>query len=292
MMIKKIGLALLLTGALAACGTAQTAAGGEHGTEHPSGAPADAGVGHIHGLGVDPATGKTFVAGHYGLFTVEAGKLVRVGDRIADHMGFTVAGPGTFYASGHPSSGDIAKGEAPHLGLIRTVDGGKTWEQVALAGKADFHALMVAGTTVYGYDTQTGQIWRGPDGGKDLKAEARLDLLDLGAGAAAPDTVYATTPEGVKISTDGAKTFTPLKGAPLLSFIDVPDAGRLAGIAPDGQIHLSADTGKTWQTAGRLPMQAVAFTAVNADRFLAATMEGTVYESVDGGENFTVVAKP
>ncbi|MFC7715809.1 hypothetical protein [Nonomuraea recticatena] len=156
-MIKNCAVALALAIGLTACGSDNPA-------PEPAAQPSsDPGVGHVHGLGVDPATGKTYVAGHFGLFTLENKKLLRVGDRDADHMGFTVAGPKTFYASGHPAEADITAGQAPHLGLIRSTDSGLTWEQVALAGKADFHALQVAGATVYGYDSQTGQIWRGKE---------------------------------------------------------------------------------------------------------------------------------
>ncbi|GIH68553.1 F510_1955 family glycosylhydrolase [Sphaerimonospora thailandensis] len=279
---------LLLTTTLAACGGSADEAAVPYGTGPTTSAvPADQGVGHVHGLGVDPATGKVYVAGHFGLFTVEGGQLVRVGDRDADHMGFTVAGPGTFYASGHPSAADIAAGQAPHLGLIRSTDAGTTWEQVALAGKADFHALQVAGARVYGYDAQTGRVWRGESG--KLTSAARLDLLDLAAGARTPDTVYATTPEGVKVSVDGGETFRPLTGAPLLSFLDVTDEGELIGVAPDGGVHASADGGATWRARGRLPAHAVAFTAVSARHLLAAAMDGTVYESTDGGTGFAVI---
>ncbi|MEV4020322.1 F510_1955 family glycosylhydrolase [Nonomuraea angiospora] len=279
-MIKKLGSALVLAIGLTACGTAEPAA-------TPATKPSNPGVGHIHGLGVDPATGKTYVAGHFGLFTLENGKLARVGDRDADHMGFTIAGPKTFYASGHPAADDVAAGQPPHLGLIRSADSGLTWEQVAMAGKADFHALQIAGTTAYGYDSQTGQIWRGQ--GPDLEPAARLDLLDLAAGADAPDRLYATTPDGVKVSADSGKSFEPLKGAPLLSFLDVTGKDSLTGVAPDGQVQTSADRGATWQPAGRLPMQAVAFTAVSAERLLAAAMDGTVYESANGGKSFTTI---
>ncbi|MCC5578027.1 exo-alpha-sialidase [Microtetraspora sp. AC03309] len=297
-MIKKFGLAagaLLLAAVLTACGADGSSPqdapqSAKQSTQQSTSRAADPGVGHVHGLGVDPATGTVYVAGHYGLFTVEGGTLRRVGDRDADHMGFTVAGPGTFYASGHPSAADIADGQPPHLGLIRSSDAGATWQQVALAGKADFHALQVAGTRVYGYDAQTGQVWRGE--GATLTPEARLDLLDLGAGAGRPGTVYATTPDGVKISTDSGRTFRLLKGAPLLSFLDVTDKDGLIGVAPDGQVRSSTDGGATWKAGGRLPMQAVAFTAVSAEHLLAASMDGTLYESTDGGASFATIHQP
>ncbi|MEV0583621.1 F510_1955 family glycosylhydrolase [Nonomuraea sp. NPDC050310] len=256
----------------------------------PATAPAAADPGHIHGLGADPATGKIYVAGHFGLFTLEGGRPQRVGDGTADHMGFTVASPGTFYASGHPPADRIAAGSAPHLGLIRSTDAGRSWTQVALAGTADFHALQVAGERVYGYDSQTGKVWRG-EGGK-LVAAGRLDLLDLAAGADDPDRLLATTPDGVKVSTDGGERFEPLAGAPLLSFVDVTGRDALTAIAPDGRIHASTDGGRTWRAGGRLDQQAVAFTAVSATHLLAAAMDGSVHESTDGGASFRAILRP
>ncbi|MFD3959240.1 MULTISPECIES: hypothetical protein [Streptomyces] len=54
---------------------------------------ADPGTGHLHGLGVDPADGAVYAAGHLGVFRLSGGKAVRVADRYQDTMGFTVTGP-------------------------------------------------------------------------------------------------------------------------------------------------------------------------------------------------------
>lgn len=67
---------LLLATGLAACGAVGTQSPGPTAAPYgmsqtaPQGAD-QAGVGHTHGLGVDPATGKVYVAGHIGLFTIE-----------------------------------------------------------------------------------------------------------------------------------------------------------------------------------------------------------------------------
>ena len=54
----------------------------------------DTSVGHIHGLGVDPADDSLYVATHFGLFHVdESGRPSRVADRYQDTMAFTVAVP-------------------------------------------------------------------------------------------------------------------------------------------------------------------------------------------------------
>lgn len=156
------------------------------GQAEPAADAADPGIGHIHGLGVDPADNALYVAGHHGLFRISsADKAERVAGRVQDHMGFTVVGPKTFLASGHPGA---PRASDPHLGLIRTTDAGRTWVTVSAGGTADFHALQPAG--------------------------------------------------------------------------------------------------------GRLPGQAAAFTAVTAQRLLAATADGAVHESADGGQSFTVTYCP
>ena len=90
-------LAVLAAGALllAACSTTA-----DTGREHAA-AP-EPGTGHLHGLGADPADSAVHAAGHRGVFRLDGGKVSRVAGRYQDTMGFTVTGPSTFLASGHP----------------------------------------------------------------------------------------------------------------------------------------------------------------------------------------------
>ncbi|MEV4334277.1 hypothetical protein AB0K02_27730 [Streptomyces sp. NPDC049597] len=63
-----------------------------------------AALSHIHGLGIDPADGRLYVATHEGIFTPgKDGKAQLVGDSKDDFMGFAVAKAKTFLASGHPA---------------------------------------------------------------------------------------------------------------------------------------------------------------------------------------------
>src|SRR5450756_333301 len=75
--------------------------------------------------------------------------------------GFSVAGPGHFYASGHP--GDGVDLPAP-VGLMETTNAGKTWKVRSLGGESDFHALTSSSKGVLGYDgalrsTADGKTW-------------------------------------------------------------------------------------------------------------------------------------
>ncbi|MFI0449681.1 F510_1955 family glycosylhydrolase [Actinomadura sp. 6N118] len=274
---------------LAACGGDDTTS-----TTASSPAGADPGIGHIHGLGVDPADGAIYVAAHYGVFRIIGqDRAARVAGRFQDTMGFTIVGPKTFLASGHPAAAEMAKGARPHLGLLRSADAGATWTEVSEGGSADFHGLQPAGTKLYAFDSQTGQVRRSDDEGRKWIIGARLQVVDLAAHRNRPDRVHATTPEGVQVSDDGGATFTKASGTPLLSHLDAVDGGGLVGVGVDGQVHSGRPGDGSWQRLGRLPGgQATAFTAVDARRLLAATEDGSVHESRDGGRSFTMAYRP
>ncbi|MEU9237627.1 hypothetical protein [Streptomyces subrutilus] len=171
--------ALLLT-ACSTTGTtpAQTKAGATKADD------ADPGTGHLHGLGVDPADGALYAAGHLGVFRLTPAGAVRVADRYQDTMGFAVTGPQTFLASGHPSPTDPTA-TSPHLGLIRSTDAAQTWTTVSAAGEADFHSSW----------TERGRL---PEGARPtvLTAVSPTHLL------------AADTSDAVHESKDGGRTWT------------------------------------------------------------------------------------
>ncbi len=126
-----------------------------HGQRH-AGLPSS----HVHGVGRDPGDGALLLATHEGLFRYDSAEPTRVGPNI-DLMGFTIAGPNHYYASGHPN----AVMELPQpMGLIESTDGGRTWTVVSRGGESDFHALAKAGDTVLAFDgqlrrTANGSTW-------------------------------------------------------------------------------------------------------------------------------------
>ncbi|WP_405864500.1 hypothetical protein [Streptomyces sp. NBC_00005] len=114
---------------------------------------------HVHGLGVDPADGRVYVATHDGLYTVAKGQKPKlVGDRRDDFMGFMVTGKNTFITSGHGAEGSDRPG---NLGLIQSRNAGRAWTSQSLSGEADFHSLDFAKGTLYGY--QGGRFRVGTD---------------------------------------------------------------------------------------------------------------------------------
>jgi hypothetical protein len=273
---------------LAGCGTdgeaaAGEAAGGEthshEGDAHASGEEVT--LEHVHGLGVDPGDGELYAGTHYGLVRIsESGELTRIADRVQDFMGFTVAGPQHYLASGHPGAGQGGPG---NLGLIETTDGGQTWETLSLAGEADFHALDAADGTIYGYSG--GQLLVSEDG-EEWADRGDMRIADLAADPADPQRVLATTEAGLVVSEDAGGTFTAVEGAPLMVLVDIAaDGGQAAGVAPDGTVFSSTDAGETWAEAGNVGGAPAALTVEENEVYVA--VDGAVLASTDGGATFT-----
>lgn len=138
---------------------------GERVPRSPASGAAGVEIGHVHGLGVDPADGAVYMGTHFGLFRLGPQNTAqRVGGYVRDLMGFTVAGPKTFLGSGHPGAEEASEGAPAHLGLIRSTDAGRTWSAVSGEGEADFHALQPAGRLLYAYDSDTATTEGAPGG--------------------------------------------------------------------------------------------------------------------------------
>lgn len=256
--------ALLLT---AACGTQES---------KPQPTDDENLMGHIHGIGVDPADDTLYVATHYGLFHLDGNEATRVADRWQDTMAFTVVGDHHFLGSGHP---DLREDLPPHLGLIESTDAGKTWQSLALQGKADFHALEAAGDTLYGYDSVTGSLLVSTDR-RNFRTVTRLNVADLAVDPSDPDRLLATTQQGL-VSIHAAPGDKVAVQSPLLTFIDWPRSDLLVGLAPEGQVHLSHDGGESWTEVGSVPGQATAL-EVTDEAWYAATGDG-LFRSTDNG---------
>lgn len=234
-------------------------------------------VGHIHGLGIDPADDSLYVATHHGLFHIDgAGTPERVADRWQDTMAFTVVGPGHFLASGHP---DLREELPPHLGLIESTDGGESWTPLALQGEADFHILEPAGAVLYAYDATTGRLLRTEDR-RTFDEVLTAPLISVAA-TRANGPVFATTGKGKVVSIDTATGETTSLGGPVLVHLDGAADGTLAGIGPDGVVHVSADNGGTWQEAGSIGGQPAAFT-ITDQGWYAATQDAVVGSRDEG----------
>lgn len=270
-----------------------TLRGGEHGdhastpgTSSSTADPAltDVGMEHIHGLGVDPADGRLYAATHFGVFVVdENGTATRVGN-MQDTMGFAIAGPNTFLASGHP---DFTEDEEPLMGLIESRDAGRTWQPLSLRGQADFHALQVTGERVWGFDSTTGRLMITTDR-RSWTTLSRLPLTDFAVGAD-ERVVVGATDETVLRSEDGGRNWTAVPGAPALRAVD-PAADGFVAVDAEGIVHSSIDGGRTWTARGALDGTPAAITVVDDGQSVyVATTDTRILVSHDRGVTFSVL---
>jgi hypothetical protein len=281
-----VGLsALALT--LGACG------GGEE--EAPAsgagGSSEDTGPVHVHGLGVNPKDSALFIATHTGLFRVEDGERAakRVGDSRQDTMGFAVTGPDRFLGSGHP---DASEDLPPNLGLIRSRDGGESWNPVSLLGEADFHVLRSAKGRVYGFDSTGGRLMVSSDGGLNwAEHQPPGPLLDLAIDPRDRDRLVASTDRLLLSSADAGRSWQPVfRSDPgLLAW---PTADALYRVEGTGQVAVSVDAGDRWRPRGSIGGQPAAFVAVDRRTLYAALPDGTVVVSRDGATSWDVRSAP
>jgi hypothetical protein len=249
---------------------------------------------HVHGLGVDPGDGGLYIATHTGLWRVgsEETQAERVGDRLQDTMGFTVAGSNRFLGSGHPDPRDFRDGRLPPLlGLIESTDAGKTWRPISLLGEADFHVLRSAGDRVYGFDATNERLMVSRDQGRTwTEHEPPAPILDLVVDPRRSARVLAATEQGLFESESAGEDWSMRnESAGLLAW---PAPTRLYAVDGRGRVLTSADAGGEWKAVGDVRGRPVALLATAPRELYVALHDGTIKRSADGGASWSIRSSP
>ena len=247
----------------------------------------DVGMSHVHGLGVNPGDGATYLATHSGVFRIAEGESpVRVADRYQDTMGFTVVGSNRFLASGHP---DLTDESLPtHLGLIESTDAAETWQERSLGGEADLHALDTGPAGVVAFDSVTGRLLSSQDG-QSWEVLARGVVIDVAADPGNAGAVMVTTREGELLVYDSRGRGEVLREAPPVGLVDWPRPDLLVAVGADGQLHRSADHGESWERVGR-PLGTAQAIEVTDEAWLVANQEA-VLRSTDEGRTWQTLVE-
>ena len=275
-----------LVGAIAVAAGAAGCGGG--GDAPRAGVVRDEPLEHIHGVASGPG-GAVLVATHNGLFRAPRGdaRATPVGAMRPDLMGFSVASRDRFIASGHP---DARQKLPPHLGLMESRDGGRTWSNVSLLGRADLHVLRASGRRVYGYDGVESRLLMSTDGGKTWRSRgATQPIIDIAIDPQDADRVLAVTEGGLTVSRDAGRTFRSVdrRFVGLLGW--APD-GKLFRIGATGELERASAVTGPWRRTGAFRGQPVALSA-GEDEVLVATADATVVGSEDGGRTWRVRAR-
>jgi photosystem II stability/assembly factor-like uncharacterized protein len=261
---------------------------------------------HVHGLSYSGDGKRLMIPSHHGLAIYENGKWSKAPGPEHDYMGFAATAK-NLYSSGHPAP---RSGLANPFGLIRSRDGGRTWDKLGLEGETDFHLLAASWNTNAIYVWNPGPSSRiqapglhfTPNEGFSWKRPAAKGLAgEPRAIAAHPDnTAIAAlaTSLGLYLSTDGGESFRKIagNGEGLAVFFDL-----------DGE-HLWYGAYGSRPTLSRLSMKqpvplgvplppltndAVAYIAQNPARrteYAIATFERSVFMSRDGGKTWSPIA--
>jgi hypothetical protein len=261
---------------------------------------------HVHGLAYSADGKRLMIPSHHGLAVYEAGKWKVAPGPQHDYMGFAATAK-HLYSSGHPAPGS---GMVNPFGLIRSRDGGRTWDKLGLEGETDFHLLATSWNTgaIYVWNPAPSSRMRAPglhwtrnDG--FLWKPARAAGLEGAPRALAvhPDdaaTVAVATEKGVYLSRDSGERFSALaSGVDALAAYFELDGGHLWYGAFDGKpilARLALEGGAAGKVAlPPLARDAVAYIAQNParrDELAIATFRRNVYLSTDRGRTWRQIA--
>jgi len=261
---------------------------------------------HVHGLAYSADGTRLVIPSHHGLAVYENGKWSKAPGPPHDYMGFAATAHGV-YSSGHPVPGS---GLINPFGLIRSRDGGKTWEKLGLEGESDFHLLATGWNTnaVYVWNSSTNSRMREPglhytvNDGLAWKP-ARGEGLDGQPQALAvhPDdtaVVAVATSSGVYLSRDHGERFAPLTKAQGVSVFFDLDGKQLWFGTFDGRARLSrAPLAGGAAIEVKLPPlrdDAVSYIAQSPRQrklYAIATFSRGVFLSKDAGGTWTPIAE-
>lgn len=207
---------------------------------------------HVHGLGFDPDDRSILYIASHGDFyqSVGGGPPVKVDKVRADYMGFSapyVSGA-PLYASGHPATGG-------NTGLIKSSDGGVTWELVSnvIEPPVDFHAMAVSNHNpemIVGFDSAARGLFKTTDGGETWETLMYPEYVS--ALAISPDEsqlIFAGTGEGIFRSDDGGETWNLLdgyKGMTVFALAFDEEGTLFASVEMFGIVK-SDDLGESWE---------------------------------------------
>lgn len=210
----------------------------------PSVVPLSTPLDHVHAAVY--ADGSLLVGTHTGVVSVDpvTGTVTPVGASRDDFMGLAGT-PDLLVASGHPGAGSTLPDP---VGLLRSMDGGDTWEPVSLTGEIDFHALAVDGDRIAGAAT-TGELLYSDDAGSTWTSIASAEATAL---AWFDRHVWISDGSALSMWMPGDTGVTPAGDSAALLVAADAAGERLWVVESDGTVVTSVD-GMSWTEAGSVP---------------------------------------
>jgi photosystem II stability/assembly factor-like uncharacterized protein len=295
----------LLLVVLAGCGGGEDAPRAEPAapaeTSEPSGPSEGASAPFVGSLAVDPGDGTLIAGTGLGLYRLAAGeKRARRFEGelttpsgsapISSNLVLRFTAPGELVASGHPEGG--GSGLPEDLGLIRSDDGGATWESVSLLGEEDLHALDVRGDVVAGQPVESERVLVSTDGGRSFEERTPPSApVDLDLDPANPRRMAITTDDGLFVSGDGGASWRQRDVLTTETHLAWSQTGSLYRVDAGGGVQVSEDGGASWEEAGDAGGPPTTATVDAEGRLYVALAGGVIARSSDGGRSFEELAR-
>ncbi|MBP6505054.1 MAG: glycosyl hydrolase [Rhodoferax sp.] len=263
---------------------------------------------HIHGMSYSADGARLLIPSHHGLAIFENGKWRKADGPAHDFMGFS-ATRNAMYSSGHPAPDS---GLVNPFGLIKSTDGGKSWNKLGLEGESDFHTLSTgyANNAVYVVNHAVNSRMNQPgihvtrnDGLQWTRADGKGlagEIKSLAVHPEQPDVVAAGTASGLYLSRNAGGNFTRLAdGFQVLATTFDLDGKSLWFSTYDGKaglMRIGLGAGARAQ-ALRIPVQqedAIAYIAQNPmqrQEIAVATFKRQVFISPDSGRSWKLIAR-
>ena len=257
---------------------------------------------HIHGLSFSSDGSQLSVPAHDGLLVYEDGDWIVPDLPVHDYMGYSGTDDG-FYSSGHPGPGS---NRVNPLGLIRSTDGGETFETLAFEGESDFH-LMAAGYESHAvyvinpapnsrlpvglhYTLDEGQSWQ-----QSQASGISGNPIQLAVHPTEPGTVALATEGGLFLSNDYGDTFMRVGDAAPVTAVTFDPKGERLLSAYQGLFSYDLASGQidTLSTPDVTGDNAVGYIAINpvSDQIVFATFNKDIYLSQNNGESWEAIAE-
>ena len=262
---------------------------------------------HVHGLAYSPEGKYIYIPSHVGLAVYDHESWSKAPGHMHDYMGF-VGTKDAFYTSGHPAMGS---GFVNPFGLMKSVNGGQTWEKLGLEGEIDFHNLAAGYNTnaIYVFNPSPNSkmdsagLYATFDDGKNWQ-KAKGEGIDsepftLAAHPDDPKKVAIGGKGGLYLSSDAGNTFGKVVSAGPVTAVHYDlDANRVWFATNEGKSQLHVYDPATGQTSAvnmpegeKDPVGYIAQSPADRNEYAMATFARSVYLTNDGGKAWKAIAK-
>lgn len=261
---------------------------------------------HVHGLVYSPDGKKLLIPSHHGLAAFDGSTWIKAAGPQHDYMGFS-ATKDAIYSSGHPAPDS---GQVNPFGVIKSTDGGQTWQKLGMEGESDFHLLATGyGTNaVYVVNHQPNSKMKQPgiyytlnDGFAWQRASAQglnAEPASLAVHPSDPKTIAVATENGLYFSQSAGNSFQRI-GEGTISAVFFELGGTHLWFsranAHPSLVRFDWLAKETSEVAlPEMNNDAVAYIAQNPARrneFAVATFRRSVYVSQDEGKTWQRIAE-